>query len=95
MFAWLDAYDPAFEHWGMNKTEWAAFSMQTTAQRAIENVSISDLLLLGDPAEEGLYFSRFRLEVSEAEGRKVISMRRMYWRRSESGAFKIVAEDSG
>jgi len=25
----------------------------------------------------------------------VISMRRMYWRRSESGAFRIVAEDSG
>ena len=95
MFAWLDAYDASFEHWGMNKEEWVAFSMQTTAKRAIDDVSISDLLLLGDPAEEGLYFSRFRLEVSEAEGRKVISMRRMYWRRSESGAFKIVAEDSG
>mgnify|MGYP001815685783 FL=1 len=95
MATWLDYYDASFEHWGMRKTEWVAFSLQTTGQRPIESVAVSDLLLLGDPVEEGLYFSRFRLEVSEAEAGSVVSMRRMYWRRSESGAFRIVAEDSG
>ena len=95
MHAWLEIYDDAFKHWGMNKAEWSAFSMQTIARRQINDVKISDLLLLGDPAEPGLYLSRFRLEVSEGEARKVVSQRRMYWRRSESGAFRIVAEDSG
>ena len=95
MATWLDYYDESFEHWGMSKPEWAAFSLQTTAQRPIESVTVSDLLLLGDPAEEGLYLSRFRLEVTETDLGSVVSMRRMYWRRSESGAFRIVAEDSG
>ena len=95
MYTWLDAYDDSFQHWGMNKEEWSAFSLETVGQRPIDNVTVSELLLLADPAEEGLYLSRFRLEIGEGASRSVISMRRMYWRRSESGAFKIVAEDSG
>ena len=95
MYAYLDAYDESFRHWGMNKQEWSAFSMETLGRRPIDQVEVSDLLLLGDPAEPGLYLSRFRLEVSEANAHRVISMRRIYWRRSESGAFRIVAEDSG
>jgi hypothetical protein len=95
MYAWLDSYDDTFEHWGMNKEEWTAFSLGTVGERPIEEVTVSDLLLLADPAEEGLYLSRFRLDISEGPSRNVVSMRRMYWRRSESGAFKIVAQDSG
>ena len=95
MLAWLDTYHADFEHWSMNKEEWSAFSLQTFATRHISKVTISDLLLLAHPVEDGLYFSRFRLEVTEDDTRNVITMRRMYWRRSESGALKIVAEDSG
>ena len=95
MYTWLEFYDETFEHRGMNKVEWSAFNIETTGRREITSVDISDLLLLGDPGEDGLYFSRFRLEISEGGARKVISMRRMHWRRSESGAFNIVAEDSG
>ncbi len=95
MYAWLELYDDSFRHWGMDKGTWSAFSLETVGQRPITAVSISDLLLLGDPVEDGLFLSRFRLEISEGEARAVVSMRRMYWRRSESGAFRIVAEDSG
>jgi L,D-peptidoglycan transpeptidase YkuD (ErfK/YbiS/YcfS/YnhG family) len=95
MFSWLELYDETFEHWGMNKAEWSAFSVETLGERAISDVAVSNLLLLADPVEDGLYLSRFRLEISEGDARKVISVRRMYWRRSESGAFRIVAEDSG
>lgn len=94
-FTWLGLYDESFEHWGMNKAQWSAFSLETLGQRAISKVVVSELLLLGDPIEDRLFLSRFRLEISEGDVRKVISMRRMYWRRSESGAFRIVAEDSG
>jgi len=95
MYDWLESYDESFRHWGMDKATWSAFSLETVGQRPITSVSVSDLLLLADPVVEGLYMSRFRLEISEGEARKVISRRRMYWRRSESGAFRIVAEDSG
>lgn len=95
MADYLAAYDDAFERWGMNRAEWSAFSLETVGQRAITDVALSDLLLLADPAEAGLYLSRFRLVVTEDDGREVSSMRRLYWRRSGSGAFRIVAEDSG
>ena len=95
MYSWLSLYDDSFEHLGMDKVAWSTFSVETLGRREISAVEISDLMLLGDPGEQGLYLSRFRLEVSEKGGRKVVSMRRMHWRRSESGAFRIVAEDSG
>ena len=50
---------------------------------------------LDDPVEEGLYLARFQLEVVERGGAAVSTMRRTYWRRSESGALTIIAEDSG
>jgi hypothetical protein len=95
MFTYLEAYDDSFRHWGMNKDEWSAFSMETVGHRPISRVEVSDLLLLGDPVEPGLYLSRFRLKIEEEGARSVITVRRIYWRRSESGAFRIVAEDSG
>jgi hypothetical protein len=95
MYTYLDAYDESFEHWGMNKDEWSAFSMETVGRRPITRVEVSDLLLLGDPVEQELYLSRFRLKVEEKGAGNVNSMRRIYWRRSESGAYRIVAEDSG
>jgi hypothetical protein len=95
MLAYLDAYDETFERWGMNRDEWFAFSLQTVGERPITDVEVTDLLLLGDPVEDGLFLARFGLTVSEEDGRQVKSRRRMYWRRSKSGAFRIVAEDSG
>lgn len=95
MYAWLELYDDSFRHWGMSRDEWVAFSLQTVGERPITRVTIRDLLVLGDPVERDLYLSRFRLEVEEAGRAPVISMRRLYWRRSPSGALKIVTEDSG
>lgn len=95
LYHWLSYYDETFEHWGMDKAAWSAFSLETTGRRPITAVVVSDLLLIEDPSEESLFLSRFRLDVSEGEARKVISVRRMYWRRSESGALTIVAEDNG
>ena len=34
MFTWLELYDETFEHWGMNKAEWSAFSVETLGKRA-------------------------------------------------------------
>ena len=95
MVAWLDAYDAEFEHLGMNRDEWTAFSLQTVGRRQIRTVQVSDLMLLADPVVDGLFLSRFLLEVRETGYPRVVTVRRMYWRRSESGALRIVAQDAG
>ena len=95
MYAYLDAYDESFEHWSMNRDEWIAFSLETAGRRTLSEVAVSGLLLLGDPVEDDLYLSRFRLALVEEGGHTLEFTHRLYWRRSESGALKIVAEDSG
>ncbi len=49
MHAFLSLYDVAFRHWGMNKAEWTALLTETYSSRSIEEVRVSDVLLLGDP----------------------------------------------
>ena len=95
LVAYLDAYDESFQHWSMGRDEWVAFSLQTFGRQSLGDVAVSGLLLLGDPVEDGLYLSRFRLALAEEDGREVVYTHRLYWRRSPSGTLKIVAEDAG
>ena len=94
MHAYLSLYDDDFRHWGMDKTEWTVFSIEILGSRTIEKVSVSDLLLLADPTEDGIYLSRFRLGIKE-ESNTVEVTKRLYWRFAGSGDLKIIAEDSG
>lgn len=94
LYGYLSLYDDDFRHWNMGKEEWLAFSAATVGSRRIEEVTVSDLLLLADPVEEGDYLSRFRLAVT-GDGRTVEVTRRLYWRRNEGGKLTIIAEDSG
>ncbi|MBT8111225.1 MAG: L,D-transpeptidase family protein [Gammaproteobacteria bacterium] len=94
MHTFLSLYDADFRHWGMNKTEWIAFRARTLGTRSFENVTISDVLLLADPAEDEIYLSRFRLRTEEASNTVELT-KRLYWRRTGPGALTIIAEDSG
>jgi len=94
LFAFLSLYDKDFERWGMDKSEWSSLNLQSASQRAIREITLSELLLLAYPDEEGLYLSRFRQTVNDGE-REIVSTARLYWRRDKSGALKIIAEDSG
>ncbi len=91
---YLSLYDDDFQHWSMNKAEWTAFHANTLEARSIQEVAVSDLLLLADPVEDGIYLSRFRLAVAE-EPNTVVLTKRLYWRRSAEGELKVIAEDSG
>lgn len=99
VYAHASLYDDDFVRWGMNKAEWTALLEETVGARPIDRVSISDVLLLGDPEQDGTYLSRFRQVLTEnagtAEERVVESIRRLYWRRSAEGAYKVIAEDAG
>ncbi|MCP5092564.1 MAG: L,D-transpeptidase family protein [Gammaproteobacteria bacterium] len=94
LHAYLSLYDDDFRHWGMNKTEWTVFSVDNLGSRSIEKVSVSDLLLLADPAEDEIYLSRFRLGVTEGSNTVEVT-KRLYWHAAVSGDLKIIAEDSG
>ena len=94
MHAYLSLYDDDFRHWGMNKTEWTVFSVENLGSRSIKKVTVSDLLLLADPAEDEIYLSRFRLSIDEASNTVEVT-KRLYWRVAGSGDLKIIAEDSG
>ena len=94
MHTYLSLYDADFRHWGMNKAEWTAFRTQAYGKRSIEEVTVRDVLLLGDPAADGIYLSRFRLSVKEGPNTVGIT-KRLYWRRAASGALTVIAEDSG
>ena len=94
MHTFLSLYDTDFRHWGMNKTEWIAFHAKTLGSRSIEKVTISDVLLLGDPGEDGTYLSRFRLSMEEASNTVELT-KRLYWRRTGPSALTVIAEDSG
>jgi len=94
LFTFLSLYDEEFERWGMDKSEWSTLNLQPANQRAIREISISEMLLLAYPDEKGLYLSRFRQTVKEGE-REIVSTARLYWRRDASGILKIIAEDNG
>ncbi len=94
LFTFLSLYDKDFERWGMDKSEWSILNLQSASQRAIREVTLSELLLLAYPDEEGLYLSRFRQTVNDGE-REIVSTARLYWRRDTSGTLKIIAEDNG
>ena len=68
--------------------------LATVGARPITAANVSDLLLLADPAEDGLYLSRFKLAVTEGN-QTVVTTKRLYWRRSPTGALRIAAEDVG
>ena len=93
-YQFVSLYMDSFNYRGMNRDEWSAYRIRTVGAREIEDFSIDDILLIADPEDDGLYLSRFRQRIDES-GRSVVTTKRLYWRKNESGEFKIVAEDSG
>ena len=91
--SYLTLYDDDFRHWGMSKTEWIAFRNETLALRSVQEIAISEVLLLADPSADDIYLSRFRMATEEAS--PVVVTKRLYWRRDARGSLKIIAEDSG
>lgn len=92
--AYLSSYAPDFTHRGLTRREWSSLRAQRLAERGPADVDVDELLLLADPVETELYLARFRQTITTAEGRTQ-TMKRLYWRRDDTGALRIVAEDNG
>lgn len=92
--AYLALYADDFEYRGLSRDQWSAYRVRSAATRPVSDFRIDDVLLLADPEENELYLSRFRQTIVDANGRIVVT-KRLYWRREENGALKIIAEDNG
>ena len=92
--AYLSFYHQQFKRWGMSRREWSSLNLQTERLRSIQSVTVSELLLVAYPEEDGVYLSRFVQAVVE-DGHEVTTTARLYWRRDSNGELKIIAEGSG
>ena len=94
LYDYLSLYDESFQHWGLDKAAWSSLLVQTSGETAVADTVISEVMLLRYPGEEGLILSRFKLQ-QVVRGESVLSHKRLYWRRDEHGALKIIAEGDG
>jgi len=94
LYQYLSLYADDFEFRGMDKDEWAAFRLQTVGRTSIAGFELQDVLLLSDPEDSDLYLSRFRQTIVDDE-QTIVTIKRLYWRRSAGGELQIVAEDNG
>lgn len=90
----LAMYANDFTYRGLSRDEWSAFRLQTIGSRPVQDVILDEALLLADPEERDLFLSRFRQTIVDND-REIVTIKRLYWRRSQSGDFRIVAEDNG
>jgi murein L,D-transpeptidase YafK len=91
---YLSLYADDFSYRGMSRADWAQFRATSIRAQVLEDLQLDDVLIIEDPEEAGLYLVRFR-QSSVEQDRVVVTTKRLYWRRQDGGALKIVAEDNG
>jgi murein L,D-transpeptidase YafK len=94
LYSYLSLYDDDYTRWGLSKDEWSALVLRADSAEKAVATTVSDLLLVAYPEEEGVYLSRFRLTTVGKE-QQTAAIARLYWRRDEHGDFKIIAESRG
>jgi hypothetical protein len=94
LYSYLSLYDDDYTRWGLNKDEWSALVLRADSAEKPVSAMVSELLLVAYPEEDGVYLSRFRLTIT-GEEQQTVAMARLYWRRDEHGAFRIIAENRG
>ncbi|MEM6514126.1 MAG: L,D-transpeptidase family protein [Pseudomonadota bacterium] len=80
-------YREDFSYDGLDRDTWLASAIDLPDT----TLAVSDVLLVADPVEEGLYLSRFTLTKKGPQSRALI--KRLYWQRDGS-TYRIVAEDA-
>ena len=91
---YLSLYADEFQYRQMDKDEWSSYRLAVFESRRLEDVTISDVMLLADPEEPDLYLSRFT-QILLMDAGPVTTTKRIYWRRKDANRWEIVSEDSG
>lgn len=95
LFAHLALYAEEFRYDTMSKPDWAAYKQGVFSKRGPISLETSELMLLEDPEEAGLFISRFRQVATTTSGSRVEIIKRLYWRRYDDRGWRIVTEDAG
>lgn len=90
----LSLYADDFSYRGMNRGEWSAYRLRSAQKRQLTDFAVDEIMLFADPDEPGLFISRFRQQTA-ADGRLFTITKRLYWRETDSGELRVVAEDNG
>ena len=94
LHGYLSLYAEEFRYRGISAADWAALRFRNFEDRSPIDIEIDEVFLLGDPEVDDLFVSRFRQTIVEGgETRRVV--KRLYWKLSPEGDFRIVAEDNG
>lgn len=93
LITYLSLYDETFQSRGMDKMEWSAYRLGAFAARPVSAVDLNDVMLLADPEDQELFFSRFNQTLLTEHG-PVTTRKRLYWRR-DGRQWHIVTEDAG
>ena len=91
---YLSLYADDFVYRGMNRADWSAYRLQSFRNAPVLELELSDVLILADPEEEGLYLTRFQQRIVTND-QTITTTKRLYWRRNDDGGLKIIAEDNG
>jgi hypothetical protein len=94
LFGYLALYADDFRYRDMERPDWSSWRMAVFEKRPLASVTLDDMIILADPAEPGLYLSRFKQRLATDSG-TFRTTKRLYWRPDAAGDWKIVAEDSG
>ncbi len=94
LFAYLSLYADDFQFEGLDRDEWAAFRYSVFESRTLQDLTLSNVMLVADPEVPGLYLRRFT-QVLVTEDATITTNKRLYWRRSDDNRWQIVSEDAG
>ena len=94
LYTYLSLYAEDFVFHGLPRERWLALQLGRFGSRSAAAVTLEDLVLLKDPVEDEVYLSRFTRSTVE-NGRRMAITQRLYWHRSATGVWRIIAEDSG
>ncbi len=83
-------YREDFTYDGLDRDTWIASGFAAGAAGAA--LEMSDVMLIADPVEAGLFVSRFELITKKGPRLRAL-IKRLYWQRDDDG-FRIIAEDS-
>ena len=89
----LRYYSPEFTYRGLDLDDFAALQYDEMISPDVTGISHQELFIAADPADAGVFVSRFRLIVELEDGSRREQHKRLYWRRDPAGVLRIIAED--
>ena len=90
---YLAHYAAGFSYQGLDLEAWSVLQFDELARGDVEGITVSELFIAADAEETGLYVARFTLRVALSDGTARQQWKRLYWRRDDDGALRIVTED--